>query len=134
MNNTTATLDDILLMRKFLSAAQFATMVAGEYGEERAHFLGKIAEYAQRIRDMPKVGDEPAEGIAFLHYFHRGGDWWILEKDCEPVQHQAFGYARLTAMPDCAELGYISIVELIMVGAELDLHWTPTPLNEIKQL
>ena len=33
---------------------------------------------------------------------------------------------------DCAELGYISIEELTEYGAELDLHWTPKTLREVK--
>ena len=33
---------------------------------------------------------------------------------------------------DGGELGYISIAELIQLGAELDLHWTPRTLAEVR--
>ncbi len=33
---------------------------------------------------------------------------------------------------DCPELGYISIVEILSVGAELDLHFNVRTLGEVK--
>jgi len=32
-----------------------------------------------------------------------------------------------------AEFGYISIVEILAAGGELDLYFTPKPLNECKK-
>lgn len=46
------------------------------------------------------------------------------------AQLQAFGLADLGYG---GELGYISIVELLECGAELDLHWTPQTLAEVKR-
>ena len=48
----------------------------------------------------------------------------------EAEQHQAFGLADLGMG---AELGYISIVELLENGAELDLHFVPRTLEQIKK-
>ena len=74
--------------------------------------------------------------VAHLHYFRGGSDWWITELDAgseddeEPgQQRQAFGLADLGYG---AELGYIDIEELVAAGVELDLHWTPKPLSEIR--
>jgi hypothetical protein len=50
-------------------------------------------------------------------YFTGGCDWWIVEKDSDPDhagQAQAFGIADLGMG---AELGYISIPELLENGA-----------------
>jgi hypothetical protein len=49
----------------------------------------------------------------------------------EPAQLQAFGLADLgEGFP---ELGYISIVELVQAGVELDLYLTPKTLAEIEK-
>jgi len=45
----------------------------------------------------------------------------------EREQLQAFGLADMGS----PELGYISIVELLQKGVELDLHWTQKKLSEI---
>ena len=70
--------------------------------------------------------------LAYLHYFIGGFDWWIVEKDADPDhagQVQAFGIADLGMD---AELGYISIPELLENGAELDLYYTePKNIGEI---
>lgn len=50
------------------------------------------------------------ESIAYLHYFRGSADWYILEKDSEPEQFQAFGWADLGGG---GELGYISIIDLV---------------------
>jgi len=47
----------------------------------------------------------------------------------DPAQHQAFG---LASMGDDPELGYISICELIELGVELDLYFTPVPIGECR--
>lgn len=72
--------------------------------------------------------------IVYLHYFKGACDWWITERDSDPDgegQIQAFGFANL-GDPECAELGYISIVELIRHGVELDLYWQSRTLGEVK--
>lgn len=84
---------------------------------------------------MPKTYEQDGKGlkaIAYLHYFTGNADWYITEKDMsdpdEPGQLQAFGLANLGYG---GELGYISIVELLKRGAELDYHFEPCPLDEI---
>jgi hypothetical protein len=83
---------------------------------------------------MPATYATESQGraaIAHLHYFLGGADWWIIEKDSDPDnagQVQAFGIADLGMGP---ELGYISIPELLEVGAELDFYHTPKTVAEI---
>jgi hypothetical protein len=89
---------------------------------------GEAPEKARPHRPYP----EAASALARLHYFIGGCDWWIVEKDADPDhagQVQAFGVADLGMG---AELGYISIPELLENGAELDLYFTtPKPIGEL---
>ncbi len=111
------------------------------YGEERQFFIDKMIELAAQVKAMPHTYQQDGLGeqaIAHLHYFVGGCDWWITEKDkgdsedtAPNLQIQAFGYACL-GDPTCAELGYVSLPEILNAGAELDFHWNPTALAEIK--
>lgn len=108
--------------------------------EEAEYFTLKINDIKQIIATMPKTYETDGQGldaVAYLHYFTGGADWYITERDagCEnpdgswdASQLQAFGAADLGYG---AELGYISIEEIVKYGAELDLYFTPKPLKEI---
>ena len=89
---------------------------------------GEAPEKARPHRPYPGA----ASALAHLHYFIGGCDWWIVEKDSDPDQAgqvQAFGIADLGMG---AELGYISIPELLENGAELDLYYTePKTIGEL---
>jgi hypothetical protein len=94
-----------------------------------------------RLYAQDGLGDD---AIVHLHLFGAVGDWWITEVSDDGTE--AFGYTRLASMPDCAELGYTSLIELQSIvdrfrsdpGANLhclierDLHWTPRTLGQIK--
>jgi len=121
------------LLKRFVSFGQMHTLSHACYGEEREWFIDTLVELAERILTMPKTYEQDGKGddaIVYLHYFKGDMDWYITEKDIETEQHQAFGLADLgMGFP---ELGYISIEELTEYGAELDLHWTPKTLREVK--
>jgi hypothetical protein len=101
-----------------------------------------LAEPRKSTETMPKNYEQDGKGddaIVSLHYFAGGSaNWWITEKDMEtpeePGQHQAFGLANMFGGPtdQDAELGYISIVELLAAGAELDFYFKPRTLRELK--
>ena len=103
-------------------------------GEEGAFFAQRIKEICATWAAMPKTYETDGQGrdaLARLHYFTSGCDWWIVEKDVDPDhagQAQAFGIADLGMG---AELGYISLPEILAAGAELDLYWTPKTVREI---
>lgn len=130
------------VLREFINPNQLKTIVHYTRGEEGAFFIEKLTYLAAVVNTMPKTYETEERGlgpIAHLHYFSGGGDWYITERDVgtpeEPGQHQAFGCANLGHGP---ELGYISIVELLAVRGfgrevELDLHFAPTPLRDIKK-
>lgn len=122
-------------VRPFLSSAQLSVMGDACRGEEKEFFMQKFIDLAQQIDTMPKTYEQDGMGdkaIAHLHYFIGASDWYITEKDMDGGVQQAFGYAILNGDNECAELGYISIEEITRCGAELDLHFTPCRLAEIK--
>jgi hypothetical protein len=131
------------VLRGFIGGSQLACLADSCRGEEKQFFFDKLCEYAGRITAMPQTYDQDGKGdeaIVSLHYFTGSCDWFITEKDkgtdeeraADTVeQQQAFGYANL-GDPNNAELGYISIVELIANGAELDLYFAPKPLKDCK--
>jgi hypothetical protein len=83
---------------------------------------------------MPKTYEQDGkddQAIVYLHYFAGGrANAYITERDQEPEQHQAFGLADLFG--DGGERGYISLVEWLANGAELDFHFTPCTLGELR--
>jgi hypothetical protein len=125
------------VVQPFMSRRQYRSMLLLAFGEEGPFFIQKVQEMAQTISTMPKTYQTQEKGLkpmVYLHYFIGGADWFIYEKDMEGAGTlQAFGLADL--FQDGGELGYISIDELVStgIGAELDLHWTPKPLEEVRQ-
>lgn len=115
----------------FIGHAQRAAIQGGFEGEEGEHLLGLVGKVAKTIATMPKTYDQDGlgkEAIAHLHYFYKGMDWYITEKDTEREQLRAFGLSNLGHGD---ELSYIWLGEITESGAELDLHWTPKKLSEI---
>lgn len=131
----------LFFLRGFIGTAQAEVLRLACYGEEGAHFRALLVDWAAKIQAMPATYGQDGLGlkaIAHLHYFSAGSDWYITEKDKgaatdspEDYQNQAFGVASLHGCEP--ESGYISIRELIGLGVEFDLHWTPKPLDTINQ-
>ncbi len=136
-NETAAAKNAIKVMEAFINPLQMKFIVELMTGEEGQFFIDKINELAAVVATMPKTYETDGQGesaIAYLHYFKHGADWYITERDIEtakaPGQHQAFGWADIGYG---GELGYISIVELLQNRVELDLHFTPRPVGEVKR-
>jgi hypothetical protein len=131
---TRPTPEALATLRALTTPSQFAAVAAALRGEEAAHFAEVINRLHATWQAMPTTYATEAQGraaVAHLHYFLGGADWWIVEKDADPDnvgQVQAFGLADLGMGP---ELGYISIPELLEVGAELDFYYTPKTVAEI---
>jgi len=126
---------DLPVLKEFMGTSQIEAVAQGIRGEEGQFFLDKMAELAERIRTMPKVYGQDGLGDkakVFLHYFKNSSDWYITEKDSEAEQLQAFGYAVLNGDKQNAELGYISIKELLKYGVELDFYFEPKTLGSLK--
>lgn len=123
-------------LRPFVSRQQREVMAdLSRSGEEQSFFQEKLLEFGNRVANMPKTYEQDGKGdeaVVHLHYFHGGSDWYITEKDLDGGVEQAFGYTILNGDTENAELGYISIAELTECGVDLDLHFEPRPLREVK--
>jgi len=118
-------------LSSFIGRAQASVIAEGMRGEEGQYFIDKVMEISDLIKNMPKTYEQEGKGneaVAYLHYFFGPVDAYITEKDMHDEQHQAFGLVDIGYGP---ELGYISIVELLENGCELDMHFTPKPLNQL---
>lgn len=120
------------LLYMYIGTGQTHAIIDGVLGEECEFFLLKIIALAQTIRDMPKTYETDGQGdaaVCILHYFFRGCDWFIIEKDSEEQQNQAFGLCRINGGDP--EFGYVSLPEILAAGAELDLYFEPAPVATI---
>jgi len=127
-----------LRLRLFMPERQKRIVATCMNGEERQYFFDKMVEIAATVEGMPVTYQQDGKGdeaIAHLHYFLGDCHWYITEKDREGEVEQAFGYAILHGDLINAEYGYIPITEIVDtgVGAELDFHFKPTPMAQIKQ-
>jgi hypothetical protein len=109
----------------------------GQYEVVKGHldsYKEVIGDLYSTITTMPKTYEtddiRKNDKIAYLHYFTSSSDWYIVEKDIETEQFQAFGLAVLNGDLEYAELGYISIEELKKY-AELDFYFDPKKISEI---
>lgn len=123
------------LLGGFIGKRQLLALAELCRGEEREYFRAKVIEMAQLIHGMPTTGEQDGRGddaVVYLHYFLGSADFHITEKDVDSDgegQIQAFGLANLGYG---AELGYISLVELAENNVEIDLHFAPRTLAEVK--
>ena len=121
-------------VRLFINPNQRTAMLSNCYGEDGAFFVDKFKSLGNLIEGMPVTHAQDGKGknaIAYLHYFIGNCDWYVTEKDIEGGVLQAFGFHLLDGNLDKGRFRYINISELLLVGAELDLHFTPKTLNEI---
>ena len=120
-------------LSRFVGGSQKQVIRQNMRGEEGEWFCAKVVELSRVIESMPASYETDGQGdeaIVHLHYFTGGMDWYIVEKDAEDEQLQAFGLADL--FRDGGEVGYIDLTEITRCGAELDFHWTPKTLGEVR--
>jgi hypothetical protein len=111
-------------------------------GEEGAWFVERLLAIKRRIEQMPKTHDTNGQEdpVAHLKYFGGPVTAYITEKDVgddpeagwQPDAEQIQAYGRIGILPSYPEMGYICLIELIEIGIELDLHFEPTPISQIK--
>jgi hypothetical protein len=126
----------------FIGKSQLATVKDCLKGEEGQWFMEKMEELDAIVESMPVTYGQNGKGddaICYLHYFVGGYDAYITEKDMEEAedpaeaQWQAFGFVRFAHMPGDGSLGYICLPEILGNRAELDFHFTPKTLREVKR-
>jgi hypothetical protein len=121
---------NIALLSDFVSTSQLRAT---------RNFIGEHREVGERltqiIENMPAVyGQENVKSqdkIVYLHYFKGGSDWYIVEKDSEPEQLQAYGYVILNGDEEMAEWGYVDITALLELQVELDFYFEPKKFSEV---
>lgn len=120
--------------KKFIPAQQLKAIKSLIMGEEGAFFREAVGNLTRTVNSMPVTYEQDGKGddaVAYLHYFSNGWDYYITEADMDGGIDQAFGWVDSGANP---EYGYISIRELCSCsGIEVDLHWTPTTIADIKR-
>jgi len=123
-------------LKQFIGLSELRAIKENTRGEEGEFFRKMISDLKTTIADMPKTYETEGMGDdapVTLHYFLGGSDWWIIEKDMLDEQLQAFGFACLNGDKQNAELGYISIVDIIKYGGELDLYYKPEKIGDLKK-
>jgi len=119
-------------VKYFMPLAQQKTVKAN------IHAFQDVLEHLERvISDLPALYDTDGQDdkIAYLHYFYGGTDIYILERDISAEQLQAFGWTILNNDYQNAEYGYIGIQQELLPSnkIELDFHFDPTKLSDIKK-
>lgn len=112
--------------------------------DERDWFIERLTALRTRIEQMPQTyqtKESEEEYKAYLKYFGGPVTAYICEKDRgeysysvwtpETVQVQAFGQTEI--LPNYPEMGYIYLPEILDAGIELDLHFEPKLMSEIKE-
>jgi hypothetical protein len=129
------------IIEAWMSRGQAACVRSILRGEEGDWMRGKLAEMQAVVDGMPVTGETDGQGDAAmvgLHFFRGSADVWLteLDKGCpddepEDYQSQAFGLVDL-GQGWGAEMGYVSVPEILGAGLELDLHWTPVTVGELR--
>jgi hypothetical protein len=124
-------------LRPYLFVGQLAALQQYSEGEESEYFRGVVVELAARIGSIPAMNEGPEvtnDSPAMLHYFYQGSDWYIFELEhvAEDDVVLGFGWAILGGDYQNAELGCISVSELLACGVELDLHFAPKTLGQVR--
>lgn len=129
--------DNLSKIKKFLSLSQWRTLSnLCSLSEESAHFINCVSNQTKIIESMPVTYEQDGLGddaIIHLHYFSNGCDWYITEKDMEGGVLQAYGFGILHDDLYNAEMGYISISEIVKHGAEMDFHFNKKTVGELKK-
>jgi hypothetical protein len=118
------------MLKYFMPESERKALLESLGGEEGNTIAETVMDMCHTIINMPVPYDteDQIDPIAYLHYFRGGVDAYITERDTMGDQLQAFGKINLGYG---TELGYISILELIECGVELDLYFKPVPLSQI---
>lgn len=116
---------DISYLKKYMPPSELKCLLEFSRGEAGEVYERILAEIEQKIRNVPPIYANEELGTdasIALHYFGGATDIWISELDQETGE--GFGYICLNGDTGNAELGYISIPEIVKTDMlELDLHW-----------
>lgn len=105
----------------------------GEEAEGMAEIIMNAWTTFEKLPKSRQTEDQP-DPIVMLHYFIGSWDWYITENATEGdgKEIEFFGLVKSECCPE-GELGYINIQEVTNSGAELDLHFTSSPLSTFRK-
>lgn len=116
---------NIGFLKRYLPRVELASLMQGAKGEECEYFVSLLNNTERAIRAVPPLYTNEHLGTdarVRLHYFGGSHDIWITELDHETGE--AFGFTCLGGDMGNAELGYVSIPEIVATNRlELDLYW-----------
>ena len=131
--------------RHWMGRSQRMAIAQAIRDEEGQYFIDLLVNLKYVIENMPRTYEteklQTKDKVVHLHYFRGSVDAWVVERDMGDSkyqaeigpQHQAFGaITMINESIGDSEWGYFSIQELIENGIELDLHWTPKTVKEVK--
>lgn len=126
-------MSDIDFLKNYVPDLELTTLLGNRRGVEGAYFTDLLPKLVRQIKSIPPLNANEKIGLKAtvkLHYFYGSTDFWIMELD--PEERLAFGYTCLNGDTANAELGYISIPELLSINMmQLDLHWEEKALEEV---
>lgn len=122
------------VLRKFISHKQMCNLKMGLSPLERMTYSDRLIDLANVIHNMPNNDNtmSNSDNLIYLHYFINGADWYIIEKDADVDgrgQIQAYG---LVDFDEGLQETFISIKQLLMNHAQLDLAFQPRTVSELQ--
>lgn len=101
-------------------------------GEEKEGIAELILNVYKQVRETPKLYGQENIKDPIVHFKYFRGSWTWFVTEFTNI-HDAFGFVTSDMCPE-GELGYLDLQDITQNGkAELDLHWTPKPLSEVKK-
>lgn len=123
----------IEFLKNYVPDSELKVLLSNLRGEEGAYLKELLTNLVKQIKSIPPLYANEEIGLKAtvkLHYFCNSTDFWITELD--PKERLAFGYTCLNGDSASAELGYISIPELLSIQMmQLDLYWDEKTLEEV---
>lgn len=117
--------ENIGFLKRYLPKSELASLMHSVRGEEGEYFVNLLKSMEQTIKAVPPLYDNEHLGTdarVRLHYFGGANDIWVTELDHDTGE--AFGFTCLGGDMGNAELGYVSIPEIVATNRlELDLYW-----------
>lgn len=121
-----ATKDSQNMLQLFVGKSQYGATAKNK------ELIPTMIKLFNQILLTPIVYGSNKDSKFMLHYFNSGPDVYIKELDYG-TGLQDYGFVILNGDLEMAELGYVSIQDLIKQGFELDYYYTPQTLAEIKK-
>lgn len=126
----------------FIGGSQLKVLPGFIRGEDGQGYMEILERLAGIVESMPVTYGQDGKGddaIVYLHYFTGAYDGYVTEKDMEEpdnpaeAQWQAHGYVHWAQNGPHLSMGYICLPEIFGSNAELDFHFTPCTVREIKR-